>query len=100
MTTRYDFSSLTNQCGICLKVCPGKGVDFKQLKLEIFGKESKDILLGNYLNCDVGRVTDYGVRYNSASGGLITTFLIFAPKKEIIDGALVMKMSDGNPLLG
>jgi coenzyme F420 hydrogenase subunit beta len=28
-----------NNCGICYEVCPGHSVDFKQLNLEIFGKE-------------------------------------------------------------
>ena len=40
-----------NNCGICYKVCPGHEVDFKELNLEIFGKEPEDILIGNYLNC-------------------------------------------------
>ena len=66
--------------------------------MEIFGKEPKDILIGNYLNCYIGQVTDYDIRYNSASGGLITALLTYALEEGIIDGALVTKMSDKNPL--
>jgi len=87
-----------NNCGTCYKVCPGHEVDFKVLNLEIFGKEPEDILIGNYLNCYVGHSTDYDIRYNSASGGLITQLLIFALKEEIIDGALVTRMKKDNPL--
>ena len=37
-----------NNCGICYEVCPGHSVDFKELNLEIFGKEPDDVLIGNY----------------------------------------------------
>ena len=87
-----------NQCGICYKVCPGHEVDFKNLNLEIFGKESEDILIGKYLNCYIGHSTDYDIRYNSASGGLVTQLLIFALEEGIIDGALVTRMKKDNPL--
>jgi coenzyme F420 hydrogenase subunit beta len=87
-----------NNCGLCYKVCPGHSVDFKNLNLEVFGKESEDILIGNYLNCYIGHATDYDIRYNSASGGLITQLLIFALEEGIIDGALVTRMKKDNPL--
>lgn len=87
-----------NNCGICYEVCPGHEVDFKQLNLEIFGKEPEDILIGNYLNCYVGHSTNYNIRYNSASGGLVTALLIFALEEGIIDGVLVTRMKKGNPL--
>lgn len=87
-----------NQCGICFDVCPGHTIDFKQLNLEIFGKEPEDILIGNYLNCYIGHVTDYNIRYNSASGGLVTALLIFALEKGVIDGALVTRMKKDKPL--
>ena len=86
-----------NNCGICYNVCPGHEVDFNQLNLEIFGKEPEDVLIGNYLNCYIGHSTDYDIRYNSASGGLVTALLIFALEEGMIDGALVTKMSKNNP---
>lgn len=87
-----------NDCNICYKVCPGHSVDFKQLNLEIFGKGSEDILIGNYLNCYIGHSTNYNIRYNSASGGLITQLLLFALEEKIIDGALVTRMRMNKPL--
>lgn len=87
-----------NNCGICYEVCPGHEVDFKTLNLEIFGKEPEDILIGNYLNCYFGHATDYDIRYNSASGGLVTQLLIFALEEGVIDGALVTRMKKDNPL--
>ena len=87
-----------NQCGLCFEVCPGHAVDFKQLNLEIFGKEPEDVLLGSYINCYAGHATDYDIRYNSASGGLVTALLIYALEQGMIDGALVTRMKKDNPL--
>ena len=87
-----------NQCGVCFDVCPGHAVDFKQLNIEIFGKDPEDALIGNYLNCYTSHATDYDIRYNSASGGLVTALLVFALEEGIIDGALVTKMKKDNPL--
>jgi len=87
-----------NNCGICLNVCPGYEVNFKELNLEIFGKEPEDALIGNYLDCYIGHATDYDIRYNSSSGGLVTALLIFALEEGLIDGALVTRMKKDNPL--
>ncbi|MEA3253893.1 MAG: coenzyme F420 hydrogenase/dehydrogenase beta subunit N-terminal domain-containing protein, partial [Chloroflexota bacterium] len=87
-----------NQCGICLDVCPGHSVDFRELNKDVFGKEPEDILLGNYLGCYIGHATDYEIRYNSASGGLVTALLIFALEEGMIDGALATRMKRDNPL--
>lgn len=87
-----------NNCGICFKLCPGHKIDFKKLNLDLFGKEPKDILIGNYLNCFVGHSKNYEIRYNSASGGLITALLVSALEEGLIDGALVTRMKKDKPL--
>lgn len=87
-----------DECGICFEVCPGHEVDFKALNLEVFGREPEDVLMGNYLNCYVGHALDHDIRYNSASGGLVTALLVFALERGLVDGALVTKMSEDNPL--
>lgn len=87
-----------NNCGICYNACPGHSVDFKELNLEIFGKEPDDVLIGNYTNCYIGHANDYEIRYNSAAGGLVTQLLLFALEEGIIDGALVTRMKKNNPL--
>jgi coenzyme F420 hydrogenase subunit beta len=87
-----------NQCGICLDACPGRFVDFDKLNLEIFGKEPKDILLGNYTSCYLAHAADSQIRYNSASGGMVTSLLLFALGQGLIDGALVTRMKKDSPL--
>jgi len=87
-----------NKCETCFEVCPGYSVNFRKLNLMIFGREPQNSILGNYVNCYMGHATDPGLRYNCASGGLITGLLVSAIEEGIIDGALVTKMSDTHPL--
>jgi coenzyme F420 hydrogenase subunit beta len=86
------------KCGICFNVCAGYDFDPKILDTSILEKKQKHILIGNYLNCYIGHSNETDIRYNSASGGLITQILIFALEEGIIDGALVTKMKKDNPL--
>ncbi len=89
---------ICNQCGICFEICPGHSVDFEKLNMSIFADKLADSLLGYYLNCYTGYATDHDLRYNAASGGLVTALLTFALEERLIDGALVTGMSNKNPL--
>ena len=86
-------------CGLCYEVCPGHGVDFEGLNKRLFGDIPSDLALGRYLASYVGHATDGSIRYNSASGGLVTALLIFALEHHLIDGALVTRMRTDNPLI-
>ena len=87
-------------CRICLQVCPQfypnitKLYNYYTARSIIDGK----LILGKYLNCYIGYANDSNVRFNSASGGLITALLLFALRERIIDGAIVTRMSKENPL--
>lgn len=89
---------LCNDCGICIDICPGCEVDFHYLNSHFFDNGEVDPLLGSYRNCYVGQAVNHEIRYNSSSGGLVTALLNFALKEGIIDGVLVAKMSESNPL--
>ncbi len=86
------------RCGLCYEVCPGHSVDFEGLNAALFGDIPEDIALGRYLGCYVGHATDEDVRYNSASGGLVSSLLAFALEEGLIDGALVTRMRSDDPL--
>lgn len=90
--------SKCNNCNLCFNVCPGHNVNYKELNEFFFNKEPEDLLIGNYLNCYLGYANDKDIRFNSSSGGLVTSILIYALDKGIIDGALVTRMSKENPL--
>jgi len=97
--------SKCNNCGLCLKICPGHSVDFVKLNDFVFPETQgskynphNNVLLGNFLNCYVGYSTDRDIRWNATSGGLVTALLSFVLEQGEIDGALVIRMSKYNPL--
>lgn len=96
-TAKIDYERCS-QCGKCYQVCPGHSVDFKHLNQVVFDKEPNDLLIGNYINCYIGCAMEYNIRYNSASGGLVTALLIFALEEGLIDGAVVTRMKKDSPL--
>lgn len=88
-----------SHCGTCSTVCPGFSLDFAQLNSSVFGRPQRDYSLGNYLRCYTGNASEHEIRYNSSSGGLITSLLIAALEDGTIDGALVTRMAKNTPLL-
>ncbi|WP_052374312.1 Coenzyme F420 hydrogenase/dehydrogenase, beta subunit C-terminal domain [Methanobacterium sp. SMA-27] len=99
---RREYKPIINRkkcdnCNTCFLVCPGYSVDFKSLNKYFFNKEPEDLRIGVYSNCYLGNSVDEDVRYNSSSGGVITSILIYALEKGIIDGALVTRMKKDNP---
>ena len=86
------------RCGLCVDVCPGHGVDFDGLSSALMGDIPEEIALGKYLGCYIGHALDKDLRYDGASGGLVTALLIFALEHGLIDGALVTRMRPGKPL--
>jgi len=90
-----------SHCSQCYRACPGEVVNFKQLSYDVCKQQQEQpnsILLGNYDNCYVGYSTDKAVRFNSASGGLISQLLICALEEGFIDGAIVTRMNKNMPL--
>lgn len=85
-------------CGLCLTSCPGHAVDFDKLKSALFGTTADHDLLGNVVSCYAGYAGDDEIRCRAASGGLVTSLLIFALRQGIIDGAIVTRMDETNPL--
>ncbi len=77
--------SKCNNCSLCTKSCPW---EFDRNFFEEPNNELlSDISLGNYRRC------------KSSSGGLLSSLLIYLLEKGIIDGAVVTKMDEINPLL-
>ncbi len=83
-------------CGICLKVCAGYSFSCKKYSLKFFGKEPNDVLIGNYSVLFTGHAVDNNIRYNSASGGLVTALLISCLDEGMIDGVLITRFKAGS----
>lgn len=88
------------ECGRCLKVCAGRGIDINNKAALLFrDKEIKNnIYLGKYLNCYKGYSTENETRYHSAAGGCLSQFLVWLLEKGEIDGAVVTKFRDDSPM--
>lgn len=93
----YNYPSinagLCNHCGLCLQVCPGKGILDR-----LSAKSLWTVNLQNTLAHYVAWSTDDTIRYNAASGGVITSLIFFLIKEKSIDGAICVKQEEKMPL--
>lgn len=88
------------ECGRCLKSCPGLSVDLNRLAEKYQSEASHyNKMVGRYEKCFTGYSNDFDIRYHSASGGMVSQFLIWLLKNKKIDGAFVTKFDKENPLL-
>lgn len=86
---------LGDKCQKCIKTCPGVGVDFAPFVAERTKNEElkSDNYIGLYKSLYTGFSCDNEIRYHSASGGIVTSFLLYLLDRHIIDGAIVTKYS-------
>lgn len=92
--TLNETTCLGNKCSRCLKVCPGIGINLKQKEKELFTTEKYDNYIGPYVALYTGYSNNEEIRYHSASGGMVSQFLIFLLEKGIINGAVVTAFSE------
>ncbi len=87
---------LGDKCGRCLKVCPGIGCNIKELSEQYFSDNGtkNDKFIGRYCSLHTGYSLDEYIRFHSASGGIVSQFLIYLLDKKIIDGAVVTGFSE------
>ena len=79
--------------------CSGKGFDFPKYREAVFGDPVGHPLIGHFNKIRTGFSKDPEVRLNGASGGIISAILIWLLEKKMIDGAVVLGMSDTEPWL-
>jgi coenzyme F420 hydrogenase subunit beta len=89
---------LCYDCGLCEQVCPGPSVNFEQLAERFLDGDRDDPRLGRFLSCHIGHARDEGIRWNAASGGIVTALLVAGLQTQLFDGALVTQMDPESPL--
>lgn len=85
---------LGDKCGRCLKVCPGLGINLSAMSNEQFDSCKEDKYIGRYYSLYTGYSLDDEIRYHSASGGMVSQFLIYLLENKLIDGAVVTGFSE------
>ncbi|MFW6141313.1 MAG: coenzyme F420 hydrogenase/dehydrogenase beta subunit N-terminal domain-containing protein, partial [Candidatus Saliniplasma sp.] len=73
------------ECGLCLKLCPGKVLESKR-----FSKDFEKVLTGKYIGTYSAFTKDWDILYESTSGGTITRLLLQLLEDERYDGAFVL----------
>ena len=99
-TPVIDFAKCV-ECGVCYDVCPGKGLDLNAFAKNLFGGDEvikQDSQAGYCRDSYVGHSNDHEIRFHSASGGMVTQFIVWLLKKKQIDGAVVVRYRKDNPL--
>ena len=82
---------------IAFDVCPGKGINYPDLCLDVFGQHPENRLVGCYRNIHVGYSRVPQIRRLGASGGVITQTLVYLLDQGLIDGAVVVCHGRTNP---
>jgi len=80
-------------CTICLKSCPPLTWS-NEPQTDTYNEA-----IGDYKSAYAAYSNDEDIRLNSASGGFITTLLIYLLEKKMITGAVVVKRDEENPLV-
>ncbi len=75
------------ECGICYLICPETNV----LNTDLVEKFSWKAPIGRWRNLTSARTTDQKLHARATDGGVVTSLLLYALKKGIINGALVSK---------
>lgn len=76
-------------------VCPGRGVPYPEL-FSWLGNGEPHPLMGPYRALYTGYAGDPEIRRRGASGGVLTSVLIFLLERGIVDGAIVLRQ--GQPI--
>ncbi len=91
-------SSLCNDCGRCLDVCPGRGLDLDSVAADLhLGKAACD-LIGRYDALYRGWASDWTTRWRGASGGVGSAIVSAALDSGLADAALLTRLDGENGL--
>lgn len=88
-------------CGLCIKNCPGYEFNYNEFNYSLFGKTNIPYSnhIGHYKDILIGKSLDNKILKKASSGGIVTTILIKALEKKLVDGAIITTFdSDFSPI--
>ena len=89
-----------NSCGICSQICPRYKSSIPELERFVFGRERRpDEEFGVYRRIVIARTRDDRIREVCQDGGVVTSLLLYALERGIIDGAVVSGIDREKPLM-
>lgn len=74
-----------------LKVCPGIGIHYPEIYQSHYGAQPESYLLGMIRKVRIGYSATGELRQKGASGGVITSTLIYLLEEKLIDGAVCVR---------
>lgn len=88
-------------CNICVQACSGLGVDYPRIGARMFGDSYRyDEMMGHVRSAFIAHALDETIRFNGASGGVVTQLFDFLLESGQIKGAIVVVEDDENPARG
>jgi len=82
------------------EACPGKHFDFPRYRSVFYGQTPNfHEFIGPFYQIGIGYAHNSETRLRAASGGIISAILIWLLQKNLIDGAVVLNMSEQEPWL-
>ncbi|MFX0113946.1 MAG: Coenzyme F420 hydrogenase/dehydrogenase, beta subunit C-terminal domain [Candidatus Hodarchaeota archaeon] len=94
------FEGICQEEKMCVNVCPRLSLDVESLETSLFGEQRTDHTLGVYEKTIRARSKDAKIVKGAQSGGFVSSLLISALEKGLIDGAIVASsdfMKDEEP---
>ncbi len=86
-------------CGICSRICPRYGLSIPELERYVFGRERRsDEEFGVYRRIVFARTRIDRIRRVCQDGGVVTSVLLYALEKGVIDGAVLSGIDGERPL--
>lgn len=88
------------QCGLCYEVCPGRGYPIVEWASRSCDEATMmDLERGPVRHYWIGHSTDPGIRLNSASGGIATSFLLYLLETGRVEDVVVIGMESERPVV-
>lgn len=85
------------KCGKCLDVCAGIEISINSIANKLWPTNKYKIELGKFIATYTGYSLDQKIRYEAASGGIVTSIVLYLLRNNIVNGAILTRMSENNP---